>query len=74
MARPAIDIEHLSRDERLDLIEELWDSLSDDERSSMPLSREHEAELDRRLEALDRDGPIGISPDELRARLKPPSS
>lgn len=69
MARPAIDIEQLSRDERLDLIEDLWESLSDDERSSMPLSREHEEELDRRLEALDRDGPIGISPEELRARI-----
>jgi len=28
MVRPNIDINRLSRDERLDLIEELWDSLA----------------------------------------------
>jgi putative addiction module component (TIGR02574 family) len=74
MAKPAIDIDHLSRDERLDLIEELWESLSEEERSSLPLTREQEEELDRRLDAIDREGPAGISPDELRARIKQRSS
>jgi putative addiction module component (TIGR02574 family) len=70
----AIDIQQLSREERLDLIEQLWDSLSDEERDSLPLTAEQERELDRRLDALERQGPTGISPDELRQRLRSRSS
>jgi putative addiction module component (TIGR02574 family) len=74
MAKPAIDVRQLSRDERLDLIEQLWDSLSDDERNALPLTTEQERELDRRLDVLDREGPSRISGDELRARLRRQSS
>jgi len=66
----AIDVLQLSRDERLDLIEQLWESLSDEERDSLPLTSEQEQELDRRLNALDREGPVGISSDELRRRIR----
>jgi putative addiction module component (TIGR02574 family) len=66
----AIDVLQLSRDERLDLIEQLWESLSDQERDSLPLTSEQEQELDRRLDALDREGPVGISSDELRRRIR----
>jgi len=74
MARPAIDIDKLTPDERLQLIEELWDSLSAEERDAIPLTAEQEAELDRRLEALEREGPAGISSDELFARIQKRSS
>ena len=67
MAKPALDIETMSRDERLELLEELWDSLSG-EAEGIPLTDEQRVELDRRLDALDREGAVGISPDELRAR------
>lgn len=33
--RKAIDLNHLSADERLDLIEKLWESLSDSQRASI---------------------------------------
>jgi len=66
----AIDVGRLSTDERLDLIEQLWDSLSDEERDSLPLTAEQEKELDRRLDAVESQGPVGISPDELRKRTR----
>ena len=48
----AIDISALSPRERLDLIGRLWDSL---EAEAIPLDSTQEAELDRRLAALDDD-------------------
>ncbi len=70
----AINVKQLSKDERLDLIEQLWESLSDEERDSLPLAGDQEEELDRRLDALDREGPVGISSDELRKQIRGRSS
>jgi putative addiction module component (TIGR02574 family) len=67
-------VKQLSKDERLDLIEQLWDSLSDEERDSLPLAADQEEELDRRLDALDREGPVGISADDLRSQIRGRSS
>lgn len=61
------DIEKLTAAERLDLIERLWDSLSDDD---IPLSKAQEEELDRRLDELDREGPSGVSLEALLRRLE----
>ena len=69
MAKPAVDLSLLSPEERLDLIEELWESLTASQRASTPLTSEQEAELDRRLDDLETDGPVGISPEELRAKI-----
>ena len=66
----AIDVWQLSRDERLELIEQLWDSLSDEERDSLPLTADQEHELDGRLDALEKEGPGGLSPDELREQVR----
>lgn len=68
MAKPALDLGKLTRDERLELLEELWDSLSQ-EGDTLPLTNEQEAELDRRLDAIEPDGWVGISPGELHDRL-----
>jgi putative addiction module component (TIGR02574 family) len=57
MTKSAVDIEQLTPRERLDLIERLWDSLSDDD---VPLTDAQREELDHRLDALDREGPVGI--------------
>jgi putative addiction module component (TIGR02574 family) len=65
-----IDVRQLSRDERLDLIEQLWDSLTDRERDSLPLTPEQERELDRRLDAAEKVGPVGIAPEELRRQIR----
>jgi putative addiction module component (TIGR02574 family) len=49
---PTIDYRHLSPQERLDLISEIWDSI---EGEQVPLSPAQTAELDRRIAALDED-------------------
>lgn len=74
MSKPAIDIAQLSQEERLGLIEELWESLGEEERDAIPLTREQESELDRRLDALEKDGPVGLSPEEVRTRIQHPAS
>jgi len=63
-----IDIDALTPDERLDLLERLWDSLSSDP-DALPLTDAQREELDRRLDDLDREGPIGIPANEMLARL-----
>ena len=67
MSEPAIDINKLSPDERLKLLEKLWDSLED---QAVPLTARQREELDRRLDDLDRDGPRGIPWDEVLQRLE----
>lgn len=74
MGTPAIEFEHLSRDQRLDLIEELWESLTPDQREDLPLTEEQRSELDRRLELLDREGPVGVSLEELIGEIKSKSA
>lgn len=66
MTRPALDIEQLTPAERLELIEQLWDSLSEDD---VPISDAQRTELERRLDALDREGPIGVPWEQLRDEL-----
>lgn len=57
MSKAAVDIDQLSPQERLDLIGKLWDSLSDDD---VPLTDSQRQELEHRLDALDREGPVGV--------------
>jgi putative addiction module component (TIGR02574 family) len=56
----------LTADEKLELIDDLWGSLKPEDFS---LSGEQQAELDRRLDQLDREGPVGNSWDEVRAKM-----
>lgn len=49
---PVLNFSHLSREERLQLIDELWESL---ETEDVPLTPAQQAELERRL-ALDEAG------------------
>jgi putative addiction module component (TIGR02574 family) len=49
---PTIDFSHLSPQERLDLIGEIWDSI---EAGQVPLSRAQEVEIEHRLATLDED-------------------
>jgi putative addiction module component (TIGR02574 family) len=65
MARE-LDISHLTPAERLQLIDKLWDSLSD---KDIPVPPEHMEELNRRLEAEAR-GEMTFSPwEEVKQRL-----
>ena len=71
MSEPAINIEELSAEERLRLLEQLWDSLSD---KDVPITSAQREELDRRLDELDREGPTGIPWEEVLRRLQSDSS
>lgn len=64
-----IDIAKLSPEERLELLEQLWDSLSDTP-EAVPLTDAQRQELDRRLDDLDRDGPVGIPWNEVLDRIR----
>jgi len=68
MGTPAIDIEKLAPEERLQLISELWESLRAVP-ESVPLTPAQRAELGRRLDELDR-GDVGVVPwAEVKRRL-----
>ena len=69
MAKLEIDINKLSPEERLDLIEELWDSLSTDP-SKIPLTEAQSNELDRRLAEMDQDDSLGIPWETVLARIR----
>ena len=71
--KPAINLEQLTQDERLDLIEEIWESLDESQRNAVQLTASQRDELDRRLDQLEREGPDGVTSEELRERLDPPS-
>lgn len=45
-------------DERIKLVEELWDSIAADQKV-LPLTNEQKAELDKRLDAYEADGNRG---------------
>ena len=45
-------------DERIKLVEELWDSIASDQKA-LPFTDEQKAELDRRLDAYETDGNRG---------------
>jgi putative addiction module component (TIGR02574 family) len=66
-------IEALSPAERLDLLERLWDSLSDTP-ARIPLTEPQRAELDRRLDALQEDldqgNVLGVPWDEVVRQIR----
>jgi putative addiction module component (TIGR02574 family) len=66
-----LDFSHLTPQQRLDLIGELWESL---EAEPIPLTPEQTAELDRRYATLDEDIKHGRDAfavyDELTARYR----
>jgi putative addiction module component (TIGR02574 family) len=69
MGKPALNIGDLSPEERLRLIEELWDSLND-EPENVPLTNAQREELDRRLDDLERSGPEGIPWDQVMQQIR----
>ena len=70
MGESAIDLDKLSVEDRLRLLERLWDSLTDED---LPLSEAQRAELDRRLDELEAESPRGIPWDEVMRRLERPA-
>jgi putative addiction module component (TIGR02574 family) len=66
MGKPALDVSKLTATEKFDLIDDLWRSLSPDDLVVTPAVR---AELDRRLDQLERDGPVGVAWEEVYAEM-----
>jgi putative addiction module component (TIGR02574 family) len=60
------ELARLSPEERLALIGQLWDSLSD---TDVPLPEAQQAELARRLSSLDQDRTQAVAWEQLRAEL-----
>jgi putative addiction module component (TIGR02574 family) len=54
----AIDIGALTVEQRLELLDEIWESLSQ-EPDAIPLTEAQREELDRRIEEFDNEGPPG---------------
>jgi putative addiction module component (TIGR02574 family) len=54
MPNPIFDFSHLTPEERIQLAEELWDNLAETP-ESVPLTEAQGEELDRRVEAYERD-------------------
>ena len=69
MSKRSVDISSLTPEERLGLLEELWDSLAAAP-EAVPLTDAQRAELDRRLDDLEREGPLGIPWDEVLSRIR----
>ena len=64
-----IDIAHLSPEQRLQLLEQIWDSLATTP-ESVPVTSAQREELERRLDELDRVGPLGIPWDEVLRKVR----
>ena len=67
MANPEIDVKHLSAEDRLNLIKQIWDSL---EAEHVPVTEAQKAELDQRIDDMDRDGERGIPWDDVLNRIR----
>jgi putative addiction module component (TIGR02574 family) len=66
VSKPALDLTTLSPDEKLQLLDDVWCSLRPED---FGLSPERQAELDRRLDRVDRDGPGGLPWPDVRKRI-----
>jgi putative addiction module component (TIGR02574 family) len=69
MSTLALDLDQLSRDEQFDLLDRLWELLGRDP-EALPLSEAQRADLDRRLDELEADGPVGLTWDEVVAHAR----
>lgn len=56
-------------DERIRLVEDLWDSIAS-EQNAILLTSEQKAELDRRLDAYEADGNAGRPADEVISDIR----
>lgn len=65
----ALNIADLSRDEKFELLDRLWESLGQDA-EALPLTISQREELDRRLDELEDEGPTGLSWEEVVARSR----
>lgn len=63
------NLRNLPLDERIRLVEDLWDSIASDQ-NALPLTSEQQAELDRRLDAYEADGDPGRPAEDVIADIR----
>jgi putative addiction module component (TIGR02574 family) len=63
-----IDFKRLSVAERIRLVEEIWDSIAE-ENLVLPPTKAQQDELDRRLDSLENGAPAGNTWDVIKQRL-----
>jgi putative addiction module component (TIGR02574 family) len=65
------EVKRLGVEERIELAEAIWDTVAEDATAAeLPVSKEHRAELDRRLADLEAQPDAGSSWPEVRSRLE----
>lgn len=69
MRKPEVDIAALTADGRLGLLEQAVGQLASTP-ETIPLTEAQREELDRRLDDLDAEGPVGIPWDEVLSRIR----
>lgn len=69
MALPQIDFQEMTVNERIELAEALWDSVAGSP-EAYPLTEAQAEELDRRVEAFERDGDYGLPWSVVRASIR----
>ena len=73
MGHPAVNLDELSPEEQLELLDRIWDRLSRNP-SALPLTEPQRVELDSRLDDLEEDiragRRLGEPWEEVRKRLK----
>ncbi|MCY4612376.1 MAG: addiction module protein [Nitrospira sp.] len=65
----ADDLRTLPIDERMQLVEDIWDSIAADQ-AALPLTDEQRVELDRRLDAYETDNIKGREASDVVTALK----
>ena len=73
MTKPALDFRRLSVSERLDLIEQIWDSIVEETEGApdaFSLTKEQRVELERRLTEHERDPKSAIPWGEAVSRIR----
>ena len=63
------NLRKLPLDERIRLVEDLWDSSASDQ-NALPLTSEQQTELDRRLDACEADGDPGRPAEDVIAVIR----
>ena len=69
MNEPNIDIDRLDVDQRLRLIERIWESLRSDP-AAIPLTPAQRTELDRRLDELEQGDTAGIPWEDVLENIR----
>lgn len=65
----SIPLRELPIDERVRLVEDLWDSIAEDQRE-LPVPETHKHELDARLRAFELDGELGDDADTVIEKIR----